>query len=277
MLERPSIGSQRSLRYTTKRLEASVEGEDAVHDRQERVPGFRQDKLHASRVVLIGAGGLGGELGEGLVRKGVGTLEILDSDLVQLSNLNRQRFFQEDLYSNKATSLAKNLVREATDSSIIVGHPLSFEDAMSRGLELDGDVIVCGVDNNSTRVNVSRHYLHKRPVVYLGVDELADHGYVFVQESVGPCFACLFPHALNEDDGGQCAKVGAVKDILKVVGGIALSAVDSLLMARMRAWNFREVSLAGFVPDATKMLARRDSCPTCAQTEPGLLNGKEVS
>jgi molybdopterin/thiamine biosynthesis adenylyltransferase len=121
------------------------------------------------------------------------------------------------------------------------------------------------VDNNAARVNVCRYYLDVRPVVYLGVDELADHGYVFVQESPGPCFACLFPHALDEAGGGQCTKVGAVKDILKVVGGIALSAVDSLLMARRRAWNFRELSLAGFVPDATKMLAKRNSCPICVE------------
>lgn len=263
MLERPSIVSQRSRRYTTERMEALVEGEDGVHDRQQRVPGFDQAKLQAARVVLIGGGGIGGEVGEGLARKGVGTLEILDPDLVQLSNLNRQRFFDEDLYRNKATSLAKNLVREATDSSVLVGHPLSFKDAVARGLDLDGDVIVCGVDNNATRVDVCRHYLGKRPVVYLGVDELADHGYVFVQEREGPCFACLFPHALDDDDAGQCARVGAVKDILKVVAGIALSAIDSLLMERKRAWNFRELSLAGFAPDATKMLEQRSSCPIC--------------
>ena len=176
-------------------------------------------------------------------------------------------FSKKDLYRNKATSLAENLVMEATDSSVIVGHPFSFEDAVSRGLELDGDVIVCGVDNNATRVNVCGQYLNKRPLVYLGVDELADHGYVFVQEGTGPCFACLFPHALGEDDGGQCAKVGAVNDILKVVGGIALSAVDSLLMGRGRAWNFRELSLAGFAPDATKVIDRRDSCPICVGKE----------
>ena len=228
-------------------------------------------------MVLIGAGGLGGEVGEGLVRKGVGALEILDPDLVQLSNLNRQRFFEKDLYRNKATSLAKNLVGEATDSSVIVGHPLSFEGALSRGLALDGDVIVCGVDNNVTRVNVCRRYLKRRPVVFLGVDELADHGYVFVQESPGPCFACLFPHALAEDDGGECARVGAVKDILKVVGGMALSAIDSLLMDRRRAWNFRELSLAGFAPDATKLLEQSRSCQVCADRQLALWVGRAAA
>ena len=105
MLERPSLTSRRSVRYSTERIQPRVEGEDAVHDRQARVPGFSQDRLHAARVVLIGGGGIGGEVGEGLARKGVGTLEILDPDLVQLSNLSRQRFFEEDLYANKAAAL----------------------------------------------------------------------------------------------------------------------------------------------------------------------------
>ena len=132
-MERPSIDSQTSIKYITDGVKTEVEGEDAVHDRQMRVPGFDQERLHAAKVVLIGAGGLGGEVGEGLVRKGVGTLEILDPDLVQVSNLNRQRFFVDDLYRNKSTALAKNLVPESTDNSVIVGHPFSFESALGRG------------------------------------------------------------------------------------------------------------------------------------------------
>ena len=69
MLERPSIDSQRSIKYITDGVKTEVEGEDAVHDRRMRVPGFDQERLHAAKVLLIGAGGLGGEVGEGLVRK----------------------------------------------------------------------------------------------------------------------------------------------------------------------------------------------------------------
>ena len=133
-------------------------------------------------------------------RKGVGTLEILDPDLVQVSNLNRQSFFIEDLYCNKATSLTKNRVADSTNDSVIVGHPFSFESALGRELSLDADVIVCGVDNSQTRMTACRYCRNDRPVVFLGVDELADHGYVFVQEGPTTCFACLFPHASNNSD-----------------------------------------------------------------------------
>jgi adenylyltransferase/sulfurtransferase len=230
------------------------------------VPNFDQAKLGAATVLLIGAGGLGGEVGEGLARKGVGALLILDPDRVQLSNLNRQLFYEEDLYQNKAIALAKNLAREATSRTCITAYPLSFEDAVRKGVDPDADVVVCGVDSNRTRLNVSSHFLAGRPVVFLGVDEIADHGYVFVQEQDGPCFACLFPHALEDATRNQCAKVGAVKDILKVVAGIALYAVDSLLMGRKRAWNFKESTLAGFAPDVSRQIGRRDNCPVCWKT-----------
>ncbi len=262
MLRTTSTVSLRSARYITQPLLPTVDGEDPVHDRQERVPGFVHRKLNSARVELIGAGGLGGEVGEGLVRKGVGILDIFDPDRVQLSNLNRQRFRKEDLYQNKALALARNLVAEATDSTLIAGHALSFDQAV-QGITLSGDVVVCGVDNNATRLNVSKHFYLTSPVVFLGVDELADHGYVFVQEPRGPCFACLFPHALGDSQRQVCAKVGAVKDILKVVAGIALYAIDSLLMARKRAWNFKEVTLAGFAPDASTSIERRAGCQAC--------------
>jgi adenylyltransferase/sulfurtransferase len=278
-MKRPTV-SLRSVTYVAKAVTTSVEGEDRVTDRQERVPGFVQRKLSVAKILLIGAGGLGSEVGEGLLRKGVGTLMMLDPDTVEVSNLNRQRFFKEDLYQNKAISLAKNLVREATLNSSIVAHPWSFETAVRKGIDMTCDMAVCVVDNNGTRLNASIRFRDKVPVVFIGVDDQADHGYVFVQEPKGPCFACLFPHVLDERNGnGQCAKSAAVKDILKLVGGVALYAVDTLLMPRKRAWNFREFSLAGFVPDSIKTIGERDDCPMCrgelikSTNEWGLLEG----
>ena len=67
--------------------------EASVGDRQGRVPGFSQDALSGLTVLLVGAGALGGEIAEGLVRKGVGTLKIVDFDTAALPNLNSQFFF----------------------------------------------------------------------------------------------------------------------------------------------------------------------------------------
>jgi molybdopterin/thiamine biosynthesis adenylyltransferase len=125
---------------------------------------------------------------------------------------------------------------------------------------VDGDIAVVGVDNNPTRIAAAKHYLAQRtPVVFLAVDQRAAKGYVFVQASQPgeACFLCLFPDAREDRRVLQCA--GASIEILKVVAGIALYAVDSLLMARPRPWNYKEVFLDQG-PDGHRKIHLRSNC-----------------
>ncbi len=256
--------STTSVTYRTRPLRTSPWGEASVTDRQEKLAGFSQEHLAQARIIMVGAGGLGGEIGEGLVRKGIGTLEILDDDRVEPSNLNRQRFYRRDLGKPKATSLAKNLDYESFCGSVIYGHPLSLQDAAAQGVDMRGDVVVVGVDNNPTRVFAATFFGSQDiPVIFTAVSRTANNGYVFVQESGSPCFGYLFPDAMN-DETYPCPGTPAIKDILKVVAGIVLYAVDTLLMARLRCWNYKEVFLDGSVPDSTRQIARRNGCPLCA-------------
>jgi molybdopterin/thiamine biosynthesis adenylyltransferase len=214
---------------------------------------------------IIGAGGLGGEIGQALVRKGIKVIKLFDHDCVELSNLNRQRFFAEDLYKPKALALAKNLAREATHRTVILGHPFGFQEAVERGIDVSCTLTVCGVDNDATRVYVSRYFQALEiPVVFVAVSRDASCGYVFVQETdnESPCFGCLFPDAVNNDGTSPCA-AGATIDILKVVAGIATYAIDSLIMPRRRAWNYKEVFLAGQIQDGHRRLERRADCELC--------------
>ncbi len=195
------------------------------------------------------------------MRKGIGALDIFDEDVVEFSNLNRQRFFKDDVYKNKAIALAKNLAREATSVTRITGHAKNIQGAVASN-PIDATVIVCAVDNNAARAFTARYYLGKRPVVFLGVDEHAETGYVFVQGHSGACLACQFPHIVDEG-GGACPKVGAVKDILKVVSGYALYAIDSLLMDRPRKWNLAWPRLPGQDPQVqpvTSFVPERETC-----------------
>lgn len=241
-------------------LDASSPG---VYDRQELVPGFDQGALEAASVALIGAGGIGSEIGEGLVRKGVGRLEAFDPDVVELTNLNRQFFFRRDLYKPKALRLVRNLAAHATRSTRLEGHPLSFEDAIAEGVNVDGDVVVCGIDNDMGRVAVAAHCLSRGiPVLFIAVDLVAENGHVFVQEPGQACFGCAFPRAVTDPKVAPC-RSPACKDILKVVAGIALYAIDSLLMDRKRGWNYRNVHLAGFAPSIELVIEKRPDCAIC--------------
>lgn len=258
--------SQNYVSYQAKELKPTVEGESPVFDRQSRVPNFDQGKLARATVLLIGAGGIGGEIGEGLVRKGVGHLVISDGDVVQLSNLNRQHFYENDLYRNKALALAKNLVGEGLYSTVIEAYACDFMDMLQEALDAYCDIVVCGVDNEEARVNACRHFLSESPVVFTAVDDTADHGYVFIQGKGGrPCYCCLYPDSLEGSGIKKCTPSGAVKDILKAVCGIALYAVDTLLMGRPRNWSYRHITLAGFVPEACKYPPALPDCPVCGQ------------
>jgi len=249
----------RYLRHKTK--------EQSVTNRQEKLPGFDQQALTGSRVILIGAGGLGGEIGEALVRKGIGELIILDNDIVEPTNLNRQRFYKSDLYKNKAIRLTRNLAKEGFLGTRIQGYGLSFEEALERGIDLCGTVAIVGVDNNPARVATSRFYRTKKiPVIFTAVSREADHGYVFIQMPSGACFGCRFPDSVN-DDTYPCPGTPAVKCILKTVSGIVAYAVDSLLMKRLRVWNYKSIFLDGTIPGFDCMIEKREGCKLCQDEE----------
>jgi adenylyltransferase/sulfurtransferase len=252
--------------------------EKPVWDRQEKIPGFDQRALKQLRILLVGAGGLNGEIGEGLVRKGVGEIMVVDPDWVELSNLNRQRFFPEDIDQNKAVALAKNLSKEGAMGTKLTAFGCSFQEALQRGLLSQipvghdrarsalVDVVICGVDNSRTRIAASLFGLrHKIPVIFTAVSADADHGYVFVQKPGGACFACLFPDEV-EDYSDPCPDTPAVKDILKVVAGLSLYAVDTLAMKRKRNWDIRMIFLNGEDADWKGRVSKREMCALCNTT-----------
>src|SRR5687767_13514685 len=115
-MNRTSTVSQTSIRVRGKALRAA-------EDRQSKVPGFVQARISAARVLCIGAGGLISFIAPTLARKGVGGLSLLDYDAVEISNLNRQRFYEHDIGRNKALALAVNLQRECIYSTDIRGYP----------------------------------------------------------------------------------------------------------------------------------------------------------
>lgn len=250
-------------RYRGASLQPRGRLEASVTDRQELVPGFDQSALTGAEGTLIGAGGIGSEVGEALVGKGIGYLRLYDGDTVELSNLSRQYFFRRDIGKLKGPRLARNLAARSTCGTIVEGFGLSFQDAAAAGVFRPGTFAVCGVDNNRTRVDVCRYYLEQgTPVLFIAVDLVAESGYVFVQQPGQACFVCAFPNALKPSK--LPCRTPAVKDILKVVAGLAVYAVDTLLMpGRKRNWNYRNCHLAGFAPSEQALVERRPDCPVC--------------
>ncbi len=253
-----STVSQTSIRLRGK----SILG---AEDRQNKIPGFSQELFSKSRVLCIGAGGLIGHIAPTLARKGVGGLTILDDDVVEASNLNRQRFYEGDIGKNKAIALAQNLQRECIFTTAIQGYPLLLEEAIERKSDLSCDVAICGVDNNPARVVASRFFRAAAiPVIFTAVSRDGDHGYIFIQDKRGPCIACLFPDMIN-DDRYPCPGTPAISDILQLIGALAVYSVDSLVMDRPRSWNYRRLTLARGDFDSTQTIGVRPACPESHQ------------
>lgn len=246
--------------FTGSRTSISLRGKavPGAEDRQRAITGFDQNTFSRSHVLCVGAGGIVSHIAPTLVRKGIGRITLLDDDVVEASNLNRQRFYRKDIGENKAIALSRNLQPECIVATEILGYAFPLQEAIARGMDLACDVAVCGVDNNPARVAASR-YLRSRqiPVVFAAVSRDADHGYVFVQEKAGPCIACLFPDIVN-DDRYPCPGTPAIADILQAVGGMAVYAIDSILMSRPRFWNYRRMALSNFAGEGSFVPRRKD-------------------
>jgi molybdopterin/thiamine biosynthesis adenylyltransferase len=237
--------------------------DESVGDRQEGVPGFSQAALSELTVLLVGAGALGGEIAECLVRKGVGTLKILDFDTVELTNLNRQFFFANDIGTPKAWALARNISPHGLMGTRIIAHNLSFAVALEKGVDLSCDVIVSAVDDGQARGEIASFGLeHKIPVIFGGASQEANFAKLFVQEPGQACFACACP----EEAGGQrtpCPGSPAIKDLFMLLGSYMVYAIDSLFMDRPREWNLHTFCPRDAAFTESSRVVRRPDCPIC--------------
>jgi len=265
MLQRTFGNSLKPRSYRCRDLRGSYEDYASVDARHENIAGFSQQKFSKARVMLIGAGGLNSETAEGLARKGIGEIHCFDGDDVEPSNLNRQLFSARNIGKNKAISMAKNISTHGYMGTRVFGYPAYLQQWLATHSFPYSDVIVCGVDNDDTRLTVSRLGIEQcMPVVFSAVSRDGNHGYVFVQEVGGACFACAFPGVLLGTES-PCPDTPAIKDILKVVGGLVLYAIDTIICQRRRTWNYRVIHLAGFLQDFSQTVQARHECPVCHQ------------
>ena len=265
MLETGPIISIPRVSFTSKELKPQAEGEKSVFDRQIRIPGWRQEKVRAARISCIGAGGLGGHALQNLARLGVKVLRVCDADLIELSNLNRQFFYHDQLYKNKALCLAENLVKECTGETTIEGFSMDFQDVIREFPDVfeDSDVILCLVDNEESRYDASRYAFEREiPVVFAAVSDSAVNGYVFLQDNKSGCYACLWHSERDKDDSEKrhCVAPSAIYMHSIIIGLVVYEAL-SVLMDWREPWRYYEFFLDGSTRAFTPGKIR--DCPIC--------------
>jgi molybdopterin/thiamine biosynthesis adenylyltransferase len=244
-------------------------GWDKLNFSQQKISGFDLKVNQEAKALLIGAGAIGSHVGLGMARKGVGLLDIFDADKVELKNLTRQLYYPKQVGKNKAKCLAKILSKQGFFRSTIRGFPYRFQEALEMGMDLSGyDAIICAVDNNPTRVSAARYCLaHNIPLVTNGVSRDGVLMYCAIQEPGKACFCCLMPQAIN-DERYPCDLPGII-DVIQLVSGFTVYALDTLLMQRHREWNLRMVCLDGSMPETSLMISKKENCAFCGKERMG--------
>ena len=198
----------------------------ARHILLKEVGGAGQQKLLSSRVLVIGAGGLGSPLILYLAAAGVGTIGVVDDDDVDLSNLQRQIIHMTDKLGAPKTASAAELVARLNPDVQLIQHPLRLSADTATQLIADYDLVVDGTDNFATRFLVNDICLkQKKPLVSGALSQFDGQLATFKgYETDKPCYRCLVP----EDPGniGNCAEQGILGAVAGVVG--TLMAVEVL-------------------------------------------------
>src|SRR5215217_4403501 len=225
-----------------------------------------QRKLKAARVLMIGTGGLGSPLGLYLAAAGVGTLGLVDFDVVDESNLQRQIIHGTKDIGRKKIESAEERILDLNPNTKIE----TFETRLSseNALELfkEFDVIVDGTDNFPTRYLVNdASVLTGKPNVYGSIFRFEGQASVFWAEE-GPCYRCLYPEPPPPGLVPSCAEGGVLgilpgaigtiqaTEVIKVLLNIGKPLVGRLLLYNALDMGFRELKL------------RKDpACPVCGE------------
>jgi molybdopterin/thiamine biosynthesis adenylyltransferase/rhodanese-related sulfurtransferase len=226
-----------------------------------------QLKLLDSRVLLLGAGGLGSPAALYLAAAGVGTMGIIDPDVVDESNLQRQivhstaRLGEPKVLSAKQTLEALN-----PDVTVVPFQERLDSDNVDRILGQGWDVIIDGADNFPTRYLVNDASIwHNIPVVHGSIFRF--HGQVTVfKPHEGPCYRCLFPQPPPPELAPSCAEGGVLGVLPGIVGSLQANEAIKLLLDIGDPLIGRSLLFEALEGSFTEIKLRRDpDCPVCGE------------
>lgn len=227
--------------------------------------GIGQAKLKAAKVLVVGAGGLGSPLALYLAAAGIGTIGLVDADIVELSNLQRQvAHGVANLGQLKVASAAESLARINPLVEVITyAQRLGPENV--KHLIADYDLICDGTDNFTTRFLVADACVAaKKTLVSAAVLRFEGQISTFKPHQGGPCYRCLYPEPPPEGLVPPCSEAGVLgavtgvmgtmqaTEVIKEIAGIGQSLSGYLLVWDALAAEFRKIRL------------RKDpACPVC--------------
>ena len=225
-----------------------------------------QQKLKAAKALLIGAGGLGAPLGLYLSAAGVGRIGLVDFDVVDFTNLQRQVIHStKDVGRNKIDSAAEKM-QGINPNLEIVKHETALSSENALDILKDYDLVIDGTDNFPTRYLVNDAcVLLKKPNVYGSIFRFEGQATIFATEG-GPCYRCLYPEPPPPGLVPSCAEGGVLgilpgtigliqaTEAVKLILGIGEPLIGRLLLYDALGMKFRELKLR-----------KNPECPVCGE------------
>ena len=223
-----------------------------------------QRKLKAARVLCVGTGGLGSPLALYLAAAGVGTLGLVDFDVVDASNLQRQIIHSTADIGRKKLDSAEEKLKALNPAFNVVKHDTLLSSANALDILKDYDVVADGTDNFPTRYLVNDAcVLLGKPNAYGSIFRFEGQASVFATKD-GPCYRCLYPEPPPPGLVPSCAEGGVLgilpgligviqaTETIKLILGIGEPLIGRLLLVDALKMRFRELKLR-----------KNPECPVC--------------
>jgi molybdopterin/thiamine biosynthesis adenylyltransferase/rhodanese-related sulfurtransferase len=224
-----------------------------------------QLRLLDSKALLIGAGGLGSPAAYYLAAAGVGTIGLVDDDVVDESNLQRQIIHTTDRLGMLKAESARTAINALNPEITVNVHAMRVNRDNVLDLIADYDVIVDGADNFPTRYLLSDAALMAgKPLVHASILRFEGHASVFLPYD-GPCYRCLFPEPPPPDMAPSCGEAGVLGVLCGVMGNIQANEAIKVLLGIGDTLSGRLMVYDALGMTFTELKVRRDpSCPACS-------------
>ena len=222
-----------------------------------------QLKLKKAKACVVGVGGLGNPIVTRLVAMGIGTIRIVDRDVIELSNLHRQTMFDESDIGQVKVEVAAKKLKKMNSDVIIEALPVSVNDYTALDVVEGCDVVIDALDSVNARYSLNKACI-KKNIPFVTGAAVGVSGQVFtILPHKSACYHCIFP-SLDENSMPTCSTEGVHPSILSIVGGIEVAEAVKIIIGRTPtlANKLLYIDLDNLDFNTT-IFNKVDECPEC--------------
>ena len=225
-----------------------------------------QAKLLQAKVLMVGAGGLGSPSAYYLAAAGVGTLGIIDNDVVDISNLQRQILHANDRVGTPKVESAKKTLEALNPDVKVIPYNAKLTSENIMDIIKDYDLVVDGCDNFPTRYLVNDAcVLAGKPNVHGSIFQFEGQATVFYPGK-GPCYRCLYPEPPPAEMAPSCAEAGVLGVLPGLIGVIEALEAIKIILDKGETLVGRLVHFNTLTMEINTLKLRRDpNCPMCGE------------